>query len=555
MRALLRLYPLYRPFLGWMALSIFLSVIAALAGAGLMAVSGWFITAMAVAGASSREINYYTPSALVRLFAILRTAARYAERVVGHDATLRVVAEARFWLFSRLVPLGPATMQDLRSGEVLARLKGDIDRLETAFLRLLAPLATAAISLGAVFLFLLRFDKMLAFGFALLGLGSGFVLPALLARINWTVTASAARLLGERRSRLVDDLDGLADLSMTCAAAQHFEEARKAFDRQLRLESREQASVARTQAALSFAGDGALIAALMVGAASVAANKLSAPDMTMLALIISAGFEPMLVLPGAFAGLPSTVRSLNRILDLADRQPTVAEAPDPKQLATNLDIEFDDVSFAYPGVTHPVLSHVSICIPEGTTVAIVGASGSGKSTFAELLLRLRDPTQGVVRIGGVKVTDLSLQAFRSLFAVAPQFPHLFDRSIAENLRLSDPTADDVRMIDALGVSQLAGFFAGLPEGLRTTVGPLGAKLSAGQARRMAIARAAISRAPIMVLDEPTEGLDPENERKLIDTLFSATSGRTLILVTHSDYLTSRVDRVLKVKGGSVCEVR
>ena len=530
MRALLRLYPLYRPFLGWMALSIFLSVIAALAGAGLMAVSGWFITAMAVAGASSREINYYTPSALVRLFAILRTAARYAERVVGHDATLRVVAEARFWLFSRLVPLGPATMQDLRSGEVLARLKGDIDRLETAFLRLLAPLATAAISLGAVFLFLLRFDKMLAFGFALLGLGSGFVLPALLARINWTVTASAARLLGERRSRLVDDLDGLADLSMTCAAAQHFEEARKAFDRQLRLESREQASVARTQAALSFAGDGALIAALMVGAASVAANKLSAPDMTMLALIISAGFEPMLVLPGAFAGLPSTVRSLNRILDLADRQPTVAEAPDPKQLATNLDIEFDDVSFAYPGVTHPVLSHVSICIPEGTTVAIVGASGSGKSTFAELLLRLRDPTQGVVRIGGVKVTDLSLQ-------------------------LSDPTADDVRMIDALGVSQLAGFFAGLPEGLRTTVGPLGAKLSAGQARRMAIARAAISRAPIMVLDEPTEGLDPENERKLIDTLFSATSGRTLILVTHSDYLTSRVDRVLKVKGGSVCEVR
>ena len=122
MRARLRLYPLYRPFLGWMALSIFLSVIAALAGAGLMAVSGWFITAMAVAGASSREINYYTPSALVRLFAILRTAARYAERVVGHDATLRVVAEARFWLFSRLVPLGPATMQDLRSGEVLARL-------------------------------------------------------------------------------------------------------------------------------------------------------------------------------------------------------------------------------------------------------------------------------------------------------------------------------------------------------------------------------------------------------------------------------------------------
>ena len=551
MRAILRLLPLYRPFFGWMALSIFLSVVAALAGAGLMAVSGWFITAMAVAGASSREINYYTPSALVRLFAILRTAARYGERVVGHDATLRVVAEARFWLFSRLLPLGPAAMQDLRSGEVLARLKGDIDRLETAFLRLFAPLATATVSLGAVFLFLLRFDSTWAFGFALLSLGAGFALPALIAGINWTVTGSAARLLGERRSRLVDHLDGIADLSMTGALARHFEEARRAFDSQLRLETREQASVAWTQAALSFASDCALIAALTIGAAAVAANKLSAPDMTMLTLVISAGFEPLLILPSAFAGLPATVRSLNRIQDLAGRRPTVADAANPVRLPNTLDIEFHDVTFAYPRSSRPVLSQVNLRIPEGAKIAIVGPSGAGKSTFAELLVRLRDPTQGFVRIGGVSATDLSLESFRSLFAVAPQFPHLFDRSVAANLRLADPTTDEVRMIEALEIAQLGPFLASLPQGLKTSVGPQGAKLSSGQARRLSIARALVSRAPIMVLDEPTEGLDPENEKKLIDALLDSTLARTVVIITHRSYPLSRVDAVYEIKGGTL----
>src|SRR6185437_3772426 len=208
------LWGLARPYLGWIALSVLAAVVAALAGAGLMAVSGGFIAAMAVSGAAGQEMNYYTPSALVRLFAILRTGARYGERVIGHEATLRIVAEARAWLFARLAPLAPGGLDDLRSGEALARLKTDIDRLETAFLRVAAPLATATIVTLAIATFVALYDARLAGLLLALALAAGVALPLGFLGPLRRAAKARAQLDGERRAALVDTLDGLADLVM-----------------------------------------------------------------------------------------------------------------------------------------------------------------------------------------------------------------------------------------------------------------------------------------------------------------------------------------------------
>ncbi|MGO9743311.1 MAG: thiol reductant ABC exporter subunit CydC [Roseiarcus sp.] len=551
MRGWMRLYPLYRPYLGWLLISILAAVTAALAGAGLMAVAGWFIAAMAVAGATTHAVNTFTASALVRLFAILRAGARYGERVIGHEATLRVVVEARAWLFQRLAPLAPAALQDLSSGEALTRLKTDIDRLETLFLRVIAPFATAAISTTAIFAFAYLYDPALALVFAGLALAAGVALPLGFAPRARTATVVAARLQGERRSRLVDALDGLGELTMSGAFGRRFDEAVDAFDRQLDWEAREQGVVEISEAALTLATDVGVIAALAMGAIAIGAGALAVSDATMLVLLVAAGFEPLAALPAAFAAAPAAAASLDRILELADRRPVVADPAAPLPMPRGFALALEDVGFAYPGAPRPALDGVTLNIAEGERVAFVGPSGAGKTTLTELLIRVRDPVSGVVRLGGAAENRLPLEALRSRFAVAPQFPHLFDRSLADNLRLGRPEATDAELARALEVVGLGSLVAELPRGIDSDIGPLGAKLSVGQARRVAVARALVSDAPILALDEPTEGLDAASERRLIDGLIAETAGRTLILITHGAYPASRVDAAYVVENGKL----
>ena len=536
------LWGLARPYLGWIALSVLASVVAALAGAGLMAVSGGFIAAMAVAGAAGHEMNYYTPSALVRLFAILRTGARYGERVLGHEATLRMVAEARAWLFARLAPLAPGALDDLHSGEALARLKTDVDRLETAFLRAAAPLATAAISTLVIAAVVARYDLALAGLFLALALAAGALLPLGLLGPLRRSAEGRARLDGERRAALVDALDGLADLVMAGRFGASAAEAKAMFARQSRSEERQRAAIVWMQEAVSLAGDAALIAALALGALAAAKGRLAGPDVSMLTLLIASAFEPLTALPAAFAALPVASASIARVLELARRKPLVAEPAEPVPAPESFDIAFDHVRFGYGA--RPVLDDFSLRLAEGERAAITGPSGAGKTTFIDLLLRVRDPQAGAVRVGGVAANRLRLEDLRAIFAVAPQFPHLFDRSLAENLRFARPDASEAELREALDLVGLTPLLARLPDGLDANLGPLGARLSAGEARRVAVARAWLAKRPILVLDEPTEGLDADSEARLVEALISATPGRTVIAVTHSAEARARFPRLL-----------
>jgi ATP-binding cassette subfamily C protein CydC len=551
----LRLLRLYRPHLAWILLSTLVSLIATLANVGLMAVSGWFITAMAAAGLGGAAINYFTPAAIIRALAILRTGGRYVDRVVSHDATLRLVADSRAHLFARMVPLAPAALDDLRSGDLLARLKADIDRLELTFLRLISPVAVAVLTLVAVGLLLALHDGSLAAGvLAVLAL-CGLVVPALAA----IATTAPGRVLTARaadlRRLVVDDLAGLGPLLMTGAFAAHRGRLVQTMASLVEAERRLNRRAALGQALGRLSGDLALIVALAIGVPLVAASRLAGPDLAMAALLSLSAAEAFMGLPAAFLGVSATLASARRLFAILDRRPPVTEAEHPAPLPDGRDVALDKVTLRYRGDGRPALDGISLDIPFGSHVALIGESGAGKSSLAGLLVRLRDPDAGQIRLGGLPLTAPSLDDLRRAIGVVPQKPHLFTTTLEANLKLGRPSATAGELAEAIEAADLAEFIGRLPEGLGTPVGVAGTTLSGGEARRIAIARALLVDPDILVLDEPGEGLDPETEAAVLDRVLDRMAGRTVILITHARAALSRMDRVIELDAGRIVAIK
>lgn len=555
MKDLLRLLGLYRRSVGWILLSMLVSLAATLANVGLMATSGWFITAMAAAGLTGIAMNYFTPAAIIRGLAIVRTGGRYVDRVVGHEATLRLLAETRAQVFGRMVPLAPAALDDLRSGDLLARLKADIDRLELTFLRLLSPLAVALLTLAVVALFLFLQDGFLASGVLGVLVGFGLVVPALAA----LAAAEPGRALTARsadlRRMVVDDLSGLLPLMVTGAFSGHRERLVGAMTSLVEAERRLARRAALGQSLGRLSGDLALIVALAVGVPLVAIGRMAGPDLAMAALLSLSAAEVFMGLPAAFLGISSTLASARRLFAILDRPPPVTAHTNPKPLPEGRDLHLDGVSFGYPGALRSALSDITLEIPFGSHVALVGESGAGKSSIVSLLVRLRDPDGGEIRLGGVTLTDLSLADVRRTLGVVPQKPHLFTLTLEENLRLGRPLATANELAAAIETADLSEFVARLPQGLATPVGVAGTTLSGGEARRVAIARALLLDPDILVLDEPGEGLDPETETAVLDRVLDRMTGRTVILITHARAALHRMNRVVELDNGRIVRVR
>ncbi|SCM78011.1 ABC transporter, CydDC cysteine exporter (CydDC-E) family, permease/ATP-binding protein CydC [uncultured Pleomorphomonas sp.] len=551
MKDLLRLLGLYRRHVGWILLSMLVSLVATLANVGLMAISGWFITAMAAAGLTGIAMNYFTPAAIIRTLAILRTGGRYVDRVVGHEATLRLLADTRAHLFARMVPLAPAALDDLRSGDLLARLKADIDRLELTFLRLLSPLIVALLTLAAVGLLLFLYDGLLSAGVLAVLAGCGLLAPALAA----VAAAGPGRALTARsadlRRLVVDDLSGLMPLIAVGAFAGHRDRLVGAMASLVQAERRLARRAAFRQALGRLSGDLALIVALAVGVPLVAASRMEGPDLAMAALLSLSAAEVFMGLPAAFLGVSSTLASARRLFAILDRKPPVIEPANPRPLPEGRDLRLDGVTLRYPGGLRPAVDGVSLDIPFGSRMALVGESGAGKSSIAALLARLRDPDLGEIRLGGVPLADLALADVRRTVGVVPQRPHLFTLTLEENLRLGRPSATAEELAAAIEAAGLADFVARLPQGLATPVGVAGATLSGGEARRVAIARALLPDPDILILDEPGEGLDPETEAAVLERVLDRMAGRTVILITHARAALHRMDRLVKLDEGRI----
>jgi len=526
----------------WMAGGILLGVLVIAANAVLMALSGWFIASMAAAGATGVHFEYFLPAAAIRGLAILRTMGRYLERLVSHEAALRMLAELRVWLFRRLEPLAPARLERYAGGDVAGRLRADVDALENLYLRILAPLASGTLASVAALFFVATLSVPAAFALALALFAAGVVLPLVTGRLARRPGERAAELAGELRSMVTEGLQGAEELFLLGAA----ERQAAAVDRLSAELVAAQEKLARI-AAMSQAGNVvcaglAAAALLLTGAAAVQAGTLAPASLAMLLLFAAATFEAVGPMAGALQLLPGSTAACNRLLELADARPPVPDPALPVGLPHSTAISLRALSFAYPDDA-PVFEALDLDLASGERVALVGPSGCGKSTLVEILLRFRD-YRGSIRLGGVEIRDLAAEELRGLISCLPQRPHLFNTSIRANILIGNPAADAAELEQAVQDAGLSGWVATLPAGLETSVGAGGREVSGGEGRRIALARALLKKAAILILDEPTEGMDALTEQQVVGRLARRTAGQTVLVITHRPACLALADRVV-----------
>jgi ATP-binding cassette subfamily C protein CydC len=554
----------FRPFarvfgrhLPRLALGTLAGLAAAAAAIGLMSVSGWFISAAAAAGlapATAVLFNFFIPSIGVRIFAILRTAARYAERVLTHDATLRVLADLRVWFYGRIEPLAPAGLWRFRSGDLLNRIVADIEALDNLYLRTFSPAAVALLVSMLAFLLLAAVDIGIAAAFWLLFALAGCGVSVAAAKMGGMAGRLIAARMAELRIRAVEGIQGLAEIILFDAAVPHREGIRSVQSALLA----GQRCMARIRgisaAAMHLLSGAAVLAALYLGGGLVASGSLSGDALALTALAIAAAFESVFGLPAAYQFLSRTREAGARLVEIVECEPTVRfEAFSDGVRPGSCDVEFNGVSFRY-GPDRPwALENVDLSIPAGRRLAVVGESGAGKSTLVHLLVRFFDPTTGQILIGGANIRKMSEADLRRTVVVVSQQSHLFSATVRENLLVARPDAEDGELQRALAAARLTDVVDRLPDGLDTWIGEAGRLLSAGQARRLAVARAVLRDAPVWVLDEPTEGLDRRTEAQLVESLLDATAGRTVIWITHRLIGMERLDEVAVLEDGRVMD--
>ena len=526
----------------WMIAGILLGVAVIAANTALMALSGWFIASMAVAGVTAVPFNYFFPAAAIRALAILRTVGRYAERLVTHEAAFRILADLRGWLFRRLEPLAPAGLERYTGGDVAGRLRADVDALETLYLRIVAPLVTGAAAIALAVLVAARWSVPAALALLVFLVVTGVALPLGARRLAEEPGRRSAELSGELRTALTEGLQGAEELILLGAAERQAARVDWLSARLVAEQERLGALGGLTLAGGVACGGLGVAAVLLAGSVSAAEGAISGPALVMLVLFAAAAFEAAGGMPAALQLVPAAQEAVRRIRELADAPVPVPDPPYPEPLPTQTGIVFRNVSSAYDPAL-PVLEGFSLEIPAGGRVALAGPSGVGKSTVAEILLRFRGYA-GSVTVGGVEISRLAADELRGMIAAVPQRPHLFNATIRENIVVGNPEAGDDELRRALEDAGLVAWVDALPLGLDTPVGEGGSAVSGGEARRIALARALVKDAPILVLDEPTEGLDAATERQVVARLAERTAGKTVLVITHRPACFALADRVV-----------
>jgi thiol reductant ABC exporter CydC subunit len=480
----------------------------------------------------------------VRFFGLGRPILRYLERLSSHDYALRVLGRVRRRFFERIEPLAPAQLDYYRTGDLLSRMVGDVDALENLYLRGLGPslvaLLAGAASVGVAFAFRPAAGVVLAIG---LLTGAIFV-PGLTGALGARAGRRQASARGDLSAELVELLGGAAE-TVAFGGEQPRLEHVAAADKTLVSLARRDAFVAGMGDALGLVATGATVAAVL--AVAVVASGHGALDrvlIAMLALLALATFDAVTPLAGAARELSSTLAAGRRVLEPINQEAAVSDPATPLPAPQwPFTIGFEQVRARYPRRQHPALDGLEFCLDPGERVALVGPNGAGKTTIVNLMLRFLDPESGRVTIAEQDLRAYAAQDIRRAISVAGQDSHLFTASIKANVRLSRPDASDWEVEQALRRARMWSWVNRLPEGIDTLVGEGGRELSGGQRQRIVLARALLTGAPVLVLDEPTAHLDPDTARELIRDVLEAAEHRSVLLITHRDEGLELVDRV------------
>ncbi|MFD6934915.1 thiol reductant ABC exporter subunit CydD [Streptomyces goshikiensis] len=540
-----------RAWRGRFRLGLLLGALAVGCGVGLMAVSGWLISR-----ASEQPPVLYLMMAVTatRAFGIGRAVFRYAERIVSHDAVLRMLADLRVSVFRRLERIAPAGLREQRRGDLLARLVADADALQDYWLRWLLPVGTALIvgtgSVAFTTWLLPQAGAALALGLLAAGVGAPLVSGACARRAERRLAPAR----GELSTRVTDLLTGTAELTVAGALEERKGRARES-DRTL-------TAIAARGAAATGLGSGltALVCGLTVllaaaaGAGAVADGRLSGVAMAVVVLTPLAAFEAVNGLPLAVQYRQRVRRSAERVYEVIDAPVPVAEPEQPAEVPESpFPVRLTGIAVRHPGQERDALHGLDLTLEAGRRIAVVGPSGSGKTTLAQLLLRFLDPHEGSYSLGGTQARALDSDDVRRFVGLCAQDAHIFDSSVRENLRLARTGASEGQLRDALAAARLLDWAEGLPDGLDTLVGEHGARISGGQRQRLALARALLADFPVLVLDEPAEHLDLATADALTADLLAATEGRTTVLITHRLAGLEAVDEVIVLDHGEVVQ--
>lgn len=550
LRPFLRLW-LRHPFR--LTLGIVLAIVTLLASISLLTLSGWFLAASSVAGlAGLYTFNYMLPAAGVRGAAIIRTAARYAERLVSHDATFRVLQHLRVHTFSRLMALSPGQLSQFRQADLLNRFVADVDTLDHLYLRVISPLLGAFVVIVVVTLGMSFIDVPLALTLGGIMLSTLVLMPSLFYRLGSPAGVAIAHGRARWRLQLMQWLAVQAELTLYGASQSWRQQLDQDEQRWQQAQSQQHRLQAAAQSLLLLISGVTVTLLLWLGAATISEQQLPGSLIALVVFCALAAFEALAPVAGAFLPMSQVTTAAQRVNNIIDQSPAITFPAQSDARSGPLDVSIDQLDFSYPDRPDKVLNGCTLQVTAGEHIALLGPTGCGKSTLLALLTRARESQYGVISLNDLPITAWSESALRQRISVVTQRVHLFSQSLRDNLLLARPDATDeqlCRVLNNVGLQRLLEN----QEGLNAWMGEGGRPLSGGELRRLALARAFLHDGDLWLLDEPTEGLDATTEQHILALLQRLTAGKTTIMVNHRLSGLERMDRICVMDNGAIVE--
>jgi ATP-binding cassette subfamily C protein CydC len=547
-----------RPLTGWMALTVLLGVLTVGSGIGLMTLSAYLISDAALHPSYTALLFAILG---VRFFGIVRGAWRYAERVVAHEVSFRLLARLRVWFYQALEPLAPARLlvrtqtrsRVYTSGDLLSRIVSDIETLQDFYVRTMAP-PLVAVVIGIIMWFVpgafnLAFAIVLLAFYLLAGAGVPLVMYLLSRRLEERIIHTRSDL----KMALIDTIQGMPDLLAFGREGQQSERVRGLNCQLVRLQAANACIRGLREAAGNVLMNLCVWTMLIVAIPLVRQGRLNGVYLAFLALAAVSSFEAIPPLSAAAQGLRGCLAAARRLFAIIDAPPAICDPLLPSPIPSNFELEVHHLSFRYAPNAPYALSNICFTLPQGGCLALVGPSGAGKSTLVNILQRFWEYEEGSIRLGGHELRVYHQEDLRRLVSVVEQRPHLFNASIRDNLLLARPGASQDEVEAAARGARLHDFVQSLPQGYETLIGEQGLKLSGGERQRLAIARALLKNAPVLLLDEVTANLDPLTEQEILQTVRILLPGRTAIIITHRLLGLEMADEILVLQAGTIKE--
>ena len=530
-----------------------LGAIASLSAVGLLGTSAWLISK---ASEMPPVLDLSIAALFVRVLAISRALFRYGERLVGHDAGFRGLTDLRVVVYRNLERLAPTGLAAFGRGDLLTRLVGDVDAALDLPLRVVLPWTQAVLTAAVTVAFVAWLLPPAGVAVAILALVSLTFTPWISARTARAAEERVAPSKARMSTAVVQELDATADITVYGAARSATREVRRLDDDLTRLSQREAYSLGLGSGFGVLVQGLAVTIALAVGIGAVWSGRIEPVWLAVVALLPLALFDVLSTLPGAALAYQRLRGSAERIAEVERAPVPVPDPVHPVPVPTTFDgLNVESLSAGWGsamGSEAPIyaIEDLTLTVRPGERVAVVGPSGAGKSTLANVLMGFL-PYEGSVRLSGVEVRAADGDAVRGLVGMLTQQAHIFDTSVADNVRLGDPSAPDDVIVSALERVHLGDFVATLPDGIDTVVGSFGASISGGERQRIALARLLLAGRSFVILDEPTEHLDGPTAQALTETIMEALRDDTLLLITHRLTGLEDFDRIIELQDGRV----